>query len=207
MTVIQTPSVHHPLADDAGAALSDSVSTANVVARTDDTAAPSRSRSAPVRKPLYTPEEKLRRDHSPWTLVQGLLAPMQLLAMFVSVVLVLRYLRTGQGLDAANASVIVKTLFLYVIMVTGAIWEKDVFGQYLFHEKFFWEDVVSFGVIALHTAYVYGLYDGWEPRTNMYIALAAYALYSVNAVQFLLKLRAARLADATLRAPAADVPA
>lgn len=207
MTVIQTPSAHHPLADDAGAALSDSLSTANVVARMDGIAVPSHSRPLPARKPLYTPEEKLRRDRSPWTMVQGLLAPMQLLAMFVSVALVLRFLRTGQGLDAANASVIIKTLFLYVIMVTGAIWEKDVFGQYLFHEKFFWEDVVSMAVIALHTAYLYGLYEGWAPRTNMYIALAAYAFYSVNAAQFLLKLRAARLADAELRAAAADTRA
>jgi 3-vinyl bacteriochlorophyllide hydratase len=43
-------------------------------------------------------------------------------------------------------------------MITGAIWEKVVFDQYLFHEAFFWEDVVSFGVIAVHTAYLWGLF-------------------------------------------------
>jgi 3-vinyl bacteriochlorophyllide hydratase len=124
------------------------------------------------------------------------LAPLQLVAMIVSVALVVRYLRTGTGLDVANLSVIVKTLFLYTIMVTGAIWEKHVFGQYLFHASFFWEDVVSMAVIALHTAYLYGLYVGWPPETNLWVALAAYAVYTVNAVQFLLKLRAARLMDA-----------
>lgn len=115
--------------------------------------------------------------------------------MAVSVALVLQYLRTGQGLEAANISVLVKTVVLYTIMVTGAIWEKEVFGQYLFARPFFWEDVVSMGVIALHTSYVVGLWQDWSPRTLFTIALVAYAAYTVNAVQFILKLRAARLGN------------
>jgi 3-vinyl bacteriochlorophyllide hydratase len=153
-----------------------------------------------VRKPLYTPEQRKRRDETKWTLVQGILAPLQLLAMLISVVLVLRYLKTGEGLLAANVSVVVKTMFLYVIMITGAIWEKVVFDQYLFHEAFFWEDVVSFGVIAVHTAYLWGLFAGWDPRVNLTIALVAYLIYTVNAIQFLLKLRAARLLEAEMAA-------
>ena len=51
------------------------------------------------------------------------------------------------------------------------------------------------GVIALHTAYLYGLVTGWPPRTLMLLALVAYATYAVNAVQFILKLRAARLQE------------
>ncbi len=153
---------------------------------------------------LYTPEERLRRDATPWTLVQGILAPVQFLVMAVSVVLVVRYLSTGQGLAAANASVVLKTLVLYTIMVTGAIWEKVVFGQYLFAEAFFWEDVVSMGVIALHTAYLAGLVLHWLPRTLMVLALVAYGTYAVNAIQFVLKLRAARLQEAeSLRRAAA----
>jgi 3-vinyl bacteriochlorophyllide hydratase len=145
---------------------------------------------------LYTPEERLRRDATPWTLVQGILAPVQFLVMAVSVVLVVRYLTTGHGLAAANISVVVKTFVLYTIMVTGAIWEKVVFGQYLFAEAFFWEDVVSMGVIALHTAYLAGLVMQWAPRTLMVLALVAYGTYAVNAIQFVLKLRAARLQEA-----------
>lgn len=162
-----------------------------------------RSGAGRGRTPLYTPEQRRRRDQTPWTLVQGILAPLQLLAMLVSVVLVLRYLRTGEGLMAANVSVVVKTLFLYGIMITGAIWEKVVFDQYLFHEAFFWEDVVSFGVIAVHTAYLWGLLAGWDPRVNLTIALGAYVIYTVNAIQFLLKLRAARLLEAEMNAVAA----
>ncbi len=203
MTLLQTPSVRHPTPDDVSLASSDRVISAPAEVVAQDDASSHAAHAIPSRALLYTPEQKIRRDQSPWTMVQGLLAPLQLLAMFVSVALVVRFLGTGQGLDAANASVIIKTLFLYVIMVTGAIWEKDVFGQYLFHEKFFWEDVVSMGVIALHTAYLYGLYAGWDPTTNLRIALAGYAFYTVNATQFLLKLRAARLADAAIRAAVA----
>lgn len=153
--------------------------------------------------PLYTPEQRRRRDASPWTLVQGILAPLQFVAFAVSAVLVVRFLVTGEGLGAATVSVVVKTGFLYTIMVTGAIWEKEVFGQYLLAPAFFWEDVVSFGVIALHTAYLWALLGGHlGAEGQMWLALAAYVAYVVNATQFLLKLRAARLQGAGEAVPA-----
>ncbi|MGX9355956.1 2-vinyl bacteriochlorophyllide hydratase [Roseobacteraceae bacterium S113] len=143
---------------------------------------------------LYTPEQRARRDATVWTLVQGLLAPAQFLVFAVSLVLVVRYLMTGLGYDAATWSIVIKTGFLIAIMITGAIWEKVVFGQYLFAEAFFWEDVVSFLVIALHTAYMWALLSGaLGPVEQMWLALAAYAAYVINAAQFLWKLRMARL--------------
>jgi 3-vinyl bacteriochlorophyllide hydratase len=154
---------------------------------------PSLSRPAAHTRPLYTAAERARRDATGWTLVQGILAPIQFLVFAVSLVLVLRYLATGDGYAAATASILIKTALLYTIMVTGAIWEKVVFGQYLFAPAFFWEDVFSFAVIALHTLYLWGLWAGALPAVGlMYVALAAYAAYVVNAVQFTLKLRAAR---------------
>jgi 3-vinyl bacteriochlorophyllide hydratase len=146
------------------------------------------------RKRLYTAEQRARRDASRWTLVQGLLAPAQFLAFAVSLVLVLRFLLTGDGYAAATVSILVKTGFLYVIMITGAIWEKTVFGQYLFAPAFFWEDVFSFAVITLHTLYLWALWTGsMTPHQLMFVALAAYATYVVNAGQFIWKLRLARL--------------
>lgn len=143
---------------------------------------------------LYTPEERKRRDASVWTWVQGVLAPIQFLVFLASLCLVLRYLATGQGLEIATVSVVAKTLLLYTIMITGSIWEKEVFGCYLFARPFFWEDVVSMLVLALHTAYLLMLLTGHlSSQELMYLALAAYASYVVNAAQFLLKLRAARL--------------
>ena len=142
---------------------------------------------------LYTPEERRRRDASPWTLVQGVLAPVQFLIFLVSLALVLRYLATGTGEGAATASVVVKTGVLYLIMITGSIWEREIFGRYLFAPAFYWEDVVSMLVLALHTAYIAALLTGaLEPRQLMLLALAAYATYVINAAQFVLKLRAAR---------------
>jgi 3-vinyl bacteriochlorophyllide hydratase len=152
-------------------------------------------------QPLYTAEQRRRRDASPWTLVQGVLAPLQFLVFLVSLVLVVRYILTENGQYAATVSVVIKTLVLYTIMITGAIWEKVVFGRYLFAPAFFWEDVFSMLVLALHTAYLVGLFGGYlEPRALAFVALAAYAAYVINAAQFILKLRAARL-----QAPTASV--
>lgn len=149
--------------------------------------------SASDRVGLYTAEQRARRDASPWTLVQGLLAPLQFLIFAVSLVLVVRFLATGEGQVVAAVSVVVKTLALYTIMITGCIWEKVVFGRYLFAPAFFWEDVFSMLVLALHTAYLVGLCSGWmEERSLMILALVAYATYAINATQFILKLRAAR---------------
>jgi len=144
-------------------------------------------------RPLYTSEERQRRDTTHWTLVQGVLAPLQFAVFLVSLGLVLNFLATGDGYAVATASVVVKTVVLYVIMVTGAIWEKVVFGRYLFARAFFWEDVFSMLVLALHTAYLWLLFTGQgDAQGLMLLALAAYAAYVVNATQFVLKLRAAR---------------
>lgn len=149
------------------------------------------------RRPLYTAAERARRDATRWTLVQGILAPVQFLAFAVSVVLVARYLLTGHGFEAATVSVVVKTCLLYLIMITGAVWEKVVFGQYLLAPAFFWEDVFSFVVIALHTAYLVALFTGFlAPSGQMLLALMAYAAYAINAAQFIRKLRMARLDSA-----------
>jgi 3-vinyl bacteriochlorophyllide hydratase len=142
---------------------------------------------------LYTPEERARRDATIWTTVQGVLAPVQFLVFLVSLALVIRFMMTGAGYEAATISIIAKTAVLLTIMVTGAIWEKVVFGQYLFAHAFFWEDVVSFLVIALHLTYVWALLAGWSHADQMWIALAAYTAYVINAAQFIWKLRMARL--------------
>lgn len=164
------------------------------------------SRPQPAsRRPLYTTEERRRRDATGWTLVQGVLAPLQFLVFLVSLVLVLRFLATGDGALAATVSVVTKTLILYLIMITGCLWEKAVFGRYLFAPAFYWEDVFSMAVLALHTAYLVTVATGaLAPQEQMILALCAYGAYLVNAGQFLLKLRAARL-DAA-RGPTAPGP-
>ena len=149
---------------------------------------------------LYTPEQRARRDATVWTPVQAVLAPLQFTVFLVSLGLVLYSLNTGAATDWALGSVVAKTVLLYLIMVTGCIWEKVVFGQYLFAPAFFWEDVMSMGVLALHSAYLVVWQQGlWPASEQLALALAAYAAYAINAAQYLLKLRTARL-----QRPAAD---
>lgn len=159
---------------------------------------------------LYTTEQRARRDATPWTLVQGILAPVQFLVFLVSLALVIRYLMSGEGFALATWSVVIKTLVLYTIMITGAIWEKVVFGRYLFAPSFFWEDVFSMLVLALHTAYLAAVFfDLLGAQGQMLLALAAYVTYVINAAQFVWKLRQARLQGpvSTLANPSISVGA
>ena len=146
---------------------------------------------------LYTPEQRARRDATAWTLVQGVLAPIQFVVFLVSLVLVLRCMATGEGEQWALWSVVIKTLTLYTIMITGCIWEKVVFGQYLFAPAFLWEDIFSMLVLALHTLYLFGWWNqNMSLQQQLSVALLAYFTYCINAGQFIWKLRAARLQQA-----------
>ncbi len=73
---------------------------------------------------LYTEAERRRRDSSPWTMVQAILAPVQFVIFLASLVLVIRTLATGDGAFAAHVSIVVKTAALYTIMITGALWKR-----------------------------------------------------------------------------------
>lgn len=153
---------------------------------------------------LYTEAQRRRRDESIWTLVQGILAPLQFLVFAISLFLLVRLLVTGEGQWAAEVSVLAKTAILFTIMITGSIWEKVVFGQWLFARPFFWEDVVSMAVLALHSAYVIMLLADWGSLgQQVAVALAAYAAYVINAAQFVYKLRLARLGSAPQSLPMA----
>jgi 3-vinyl bacteriochlorophyllide hydratase len=69
-----------------------------------------------------------------------------------------------------------------------------VFGKWLFAASFFWEDVFSMLVLALHTLYlVLLLGEIGTLEQRMLVALAGYAAYVINAAQFIWKLRMARL--------------
>jgi 3-vinyl bacteriochlorophyllide hydratase len=154
---------------------------------------------------LYTPEQRVLRDQTIWTPIQGVLAIFQFAVFGVSLVLVLRCLFYAEGEEMAKWSIVLKTLTLYTIMVTGSIWEKVVFGQYLFAKPFFWEDVVSMGVIGLHTIYIASLFIAFLTlEQQMMLILSAYTAYVINAIQFVLKLRAARLQESNTKITLAE---
>ena len=73
-----------------------------IATATDRTPAGAAVAAAPVHAGLYTPEQRVRRDATRWTLVQGLLVP-QFVVFVVSLALVLRFLLADEGLAAATA--------------------------------------------------------------------------------------------------------
>lgn len=83
----------------------------------------------------YTAEQLAKRNASMWTRVQMVLAPLQFLAFLVSLTLVIRYLLTGEGYMIANLSVLFKITLLWLITVTGMIWEKEIFGHWFWRRS------------------------------------------------------------------------
>ena len=148
----------------------------------------------------YTPDQRARRNGSRWSRWQAVLAPIQMLVVLASAILVIRYLLLGQGFALTNASVILKLLILAAIMTTGALWEHDVYGKYLIAPQFFWEDMGSSIVCLLHLLYPLAALLGAAEHTLALLILAAYVSYALNAAQYLVKLRRSRLHRAVLAA-------
>ena len=114
--------------------------------------------------------------------MQGVLAPLQFVVFLVSLGLVVRFLVTGDGEEIADG--------VGRRQDARALHDHDHrldlgeggLRRYLFAAAFFWEDVFSMLVLALHTAYLAALFLGLlGPRALMLLALAAYAAYVINA--------------------------
>jgi len=151
----------------------------------------------------YTLEQLERRDNSKWTIVQAVLAPIQFLAFIISFSLVIRYLVTGNGYTIANISVLIKISLLWLITITGMIWEKEVFGHWFLAPEFFWEDVGNAVAMIMHNLYFLARWQGWTDQAVMTLMLVAYTTYLVNSAQFVYKgVRARKQRQATAVSPA-----
>ncbi len=135
----------------------------------------------------YTAAQLTKRNESPWTQVQVILAPLQFLAFIISLILVIRYLVTGDGYTIANLSVLIKITLLWLITVTGMIWEKEVFGHWFLAPQFFWEDVGNAVAMFFHNLYFLAVWLDWSPQSLMTLMLVAYISYLFNCVQFVNK--------------------
>jgi 3-vinyl bacteriochlorophyllide hydratase len=132
----------------------------------------------------YTPEQLRRRETSRWTRVQAITAPIQFLTFVASLVLVARYLTSGQGYDLAHIASVVKVVLMIFITVTGMLWEHDVYGQYFLATEFFWEDVVNGISLVFHLVFLGAWAIGAPEQTQMVIMAIALATYVVNFAQF-----------------------
>lgn len=135
----------------------------------------------------YTPEQMRRRQQSKWTIVQAILAPLQLLAFIVSVTLIIRYLSTGLDYEITTISILIKIALMWLITITGMFWEKEVFGQWFLAPQFFWEDLVNAVSLFLHNMYFVALLLGASERELVLVMLVAYTSYMVNFAQFLIR--------------------
>jgi 3-vinyl bacteriochlorophyllide hydratase len=132
----------------------------------------------------YTPEQMVKRNSSPWTKVQMVLAPLQLLTFFISLGLIIHYLTTGEGYNIATASVLVKIALLWMITITGMFWEKEIFGHWFLAPEFFWEDALNAVALFMHNLYFVALLLGWSHDDVMTLMLVAYISYLINFAQF-----------------------
>ncbi len=136
----------------------------------------------------YSAEQIERRRQSRWTMVQIIGAPIQLLIFLISFGFVIYSLSSnGQGFEITNITILVKIATLYFMFITGMLWEKDVFGHYVFAAEFFWEDFVSALLLTTHTAYLVALLLGAPKSVLLVVVIIAYINYLFNASQYFVK--------------------
>ncbi|HMQ35159.1 MAG TPA: 2-vinyl bacteriochlorophyllide hydratase [Chloroflexaceae bacterium] len=142
---------------------------------------------------MYTPDQLRRREASPWTRVQIILAPIQFLVFIVSFALVIRYLATGEGYWIATLSVWLKIALIWALTITGMFWEHDMFDHYFMAREFFWEDLGNLIAIITHNLYFVAVWLGASSRVIMWVMVFAYITYLFNAAQFVARgVRSAR---------------
>lgn len=119
--------------------------------------------------------------------MQAVLAPVQFLMFLISFGFVIRYLVTGDGYAIANVTVLIKISLLWLITITGMIWEKEIFGHWFLAPQFFWEDVGNAVAMVTHNLYFLAQGLGWSERSVMLLMVVAYSTYLVNCGQFIMK--------------------
>lgn len=139
--------------------------------------------------PRYTPEQLRIRNRSVWTKVQIILAPIQFVVFLVGLILTyLHYVGVIENFQIVTYAIAVKTLFFIVLFVTGAFFEKEVFGKWVFSPEFFWEDVGSSIAMAIHFLYFFLAIMNFSYETLIWCAFAAYLSYVLNAIQYLVRI-------------------
>ena len=139
-----------------------------------------------------------RREASIWTRIHPIFAIGQLGAFAVSVVLLALYFLHLASFATVYLSVLIKIAFMIGAVVTGSLWEHDVFGPWWFAHDFFVEDVMTLNVFLLHIAFLVTAFK-WPSNTNAVLGmlLFAYGIYALNVAQYIVQHRSQkRLSDA-----------
>ncbi len=127
-----------------------------------------------------------RRESSVWTRVHPIFAIGQLGVFLVSVVLLVLYLLHVISFTYVFDSVLIKVGFMIGAIITGSLWEHDVYGAWWFAHEFFVEDVMTANVFFLHVI-VLVIALGWPAnmRAILGILLFGYVIYALNVAQYI----------------------
>jgi 3-vinyl bacteriochlorophyllide hydratase len=129
-----------------------------------------------------------RRSASVWTKIHPIFALGQLLVFFVSVGLLFGFFRGAVSFETVHASVLLKVTLMLGAIVTGALWEKDVFGKYWFAPEFMGEDTMTVNVFILHVGYLVMAVTHPENVTaQIGTLIVAYGVYIANVAQYVLR--------------------
>ncbi len=129
---------------------------------------------------------RTRREASRWTQIHPIFAIGQLGVFLVSAILLVLYFAHLVPFADVHLSVLVKVLLMAGAIVTGALWEHDVFDRWWFAQEFFIEDVMTANVFALHVGYLVTFY-AWPNNPRLYLAMLclAYLVYGLNVAQYI----------------------
>ncbi|MBD5656629.1 MAG: hypothetical protein IAI50_15835 [Candidatus Eremiobacteraeota bacterium] len=129
---------------------------------------------------------RARRSASKWTLIHPLFAIGQLFAFFVSAGLLVAYFRGAVPFHVVHVSVLVKIGLMVGAVITGALWERDVYGFYWFAPEFLFEDVMTLIVFVFQVAYL-AMVTLHSDNMPVVIGMlcAAYAVYVANVAQYI----------------------
>ena len=127
-----------------------------------------------------------RREASTWTRIHPAFAIGQLGAFAVSVVFLVLFFFHLTSFATLYLSVLVKIAFMIGAVITGSLWEHDMFGKWWFAHEFFVEDVMTMNVFLLHVAFLVTVYV-WPSHMPaiLSVLLVAYGAYALNVVQYI----------------------
>lgn len=149
-----------------------------------------------------------RRDASVWTRIHPIFAIGQLGVFVVSAALLALYAFHAVPFTAVYLSVLMKIVLMLGAIVTGSLWEHDVFGEWWFADEFFVEDVMTLNVFLLHVGVVVWYFaqpDRLGPVAGLLVF--AYVIYTINVAQYIIQHAGARPARAAAPAHSGDVAA
>jgi 3-vinyl bacteriochlorophyllide hydratase len=129
---------------------------------------------------------RARRTASIWTFIHPVFALGQLIAFLVSVALLIGYFAHAVPFHVVHISVLVKIGLMVGAVVTGSLWERDVYGFYWFAPEFLFEDVMTLIVFIFQMTYLAMVFvHPGSQGVIVGVLCFAYAVYLGNVAQYI----------------------